>query len=307
MSVTAQDVLNIVYALGDELDENGLPDDTTDLEVRTPGILTALQAELIRSGDLYSTYEIACKPATNLLGYAAGHDFVEVPTSAGVYEETREGSGGAKAYYFEVSDNATVYVEDYTGTWNTLATVVCAPTLSGYTAYKGIVTPTAGATKSRLRFTGSYRFIFTNYALFKEAFAAVGDIPIYRPWYKVEMPTDFKSVDSIVEEYPDMQYNKSSAYKWEGFKDLYVNYYYEGNIRIKYRPVPSVITALTDTMQLDDVTCRSVLPWGLSMELYKTDEVKFKYFQSRYREMKSLSMIKQPVTEQQIINLYGSI
>jgi hypothetical protein len=301
LSVTAQQVLNIVYALGDELDENGQPDDTTDLEVRTPGVLTALQAELIRSGDIFSTYEIANKPTANLLGAMSGFDYVEFVGT----EITKEGSGSVKAYYFEVSDNATVYVEDFNGTWNTLATITAAPTLTGYTAYKGVVTPTAGATKSRLRFAGSYRYIFTNYALFSAPFASADDCPVYRPWVKKTMPSDFKSVEQIVEEYPQRQYIKSAAYKWEGRGDLYINYAYEGNIRIVYRPVPAAITALTDTMQLDDVTCRSLLPWGLAMELYKSDETKFKYFQSRYKEMKALSMIKQPATESAILNYYA--
>jgi hypothetical protein len=285
-----------------------VPDDVDDLKAYTPGILTALQAELIRSGDIYSTFEIACKPANNMLGYSSGNDYVEVPDSSGNYTVSKECSGSAKAYYFEVSNDCTVYVEDYTGVWNTLATVNCAPTLGGYTAFKGIVTPTAGATKSRLRFTGSYRFIFTNYALFKEAYASVNDVPIYRPWYKVEMPTDFKSIETIVEEYPQRQYTKSAAYKWEGFKDLYVNYYFEGNIRIKYRPVPSTVTSLSTVLQVDDVTARSILPWGLGMELYKdASQTKFAYFERRYREMKALSMLKQPASESAILNVYGII
>jgi len=303
MAVTAQEVLNIVYALGDELDDAGYPEDTADMEVRTPGILTALQAELIRSGDIYKTYEIANKPATNLLGYSAGHDYVEFTGT----EIIKECAGSVRAYYFEVSDDATVYIEDYTSGWNTLATVNCTPTKSGYTAYKGIVTPTPGATKSRFRFSGTYWYIFTNYALFSAPFASVDDVPVYRPWVKKTMPDDFKSVDQIVEEYPQRQYTKSSAFKWEGRGDLYINYYYEGNIRIVYRPVPGVITSLSDTLQVDDVTARSVLPWGLAMELYKSNEEKFVYFERRYREMKALSMVKQPATEESIINVYGPI
>jgi hypothetical protein len=303
MSVTANDVLNIVFALGDDLDDNGVPDDVEDLKVRTPGILTALQAELLRSGDIFSTYEIANKPATNMLGYSSGHDYAEF-----VGEDImRECPGSAKAYYFEVSDDAVVYVEDYTGSWNILETVTCTPTASGYTAYKAKVTPTAGATKSRLRFSGTNRYIFTNYALFKESYATDDDVPQYRPWIKHELPDDFKSIDQVINEYPQRQYSKDANYKFEGKRDFYINYYYEGNIRIVYRPVPAQITSLTNTLQVDDVTARSVLPWALAMELYKSDETKFKYFQSRYREMKVLSMLKQPASEQLITNIYGPI
>lgn len=300
MSVTANDVFLLTLALSGDLDDNGQPDDVTDLQVRAPGILTALQAEHIKTGDIYSTYEIANKPVNNLLGATSGHDYVEFVGT----DITKESPGSVRAYYFEVSDDAVVYIEDYTGSWNTLATVTCTPTSSGYTAYKAKVTPTPGATKSRIRFSGTNRYIFTNYALFSVPFASNDDVPVYRPWVSKQMPSDFKSIDQIVEEYPEAQYSKSSSFKWEGRNKLYIDYYYEGNIRIVYRPVPSAITSMSDTLQVDDVTARSVLPWGLAMELYKDDDTKFAYFQSRYLQMKASAMPKQPASEQQIINVY---
>jgi hypothetical protein len=274
-----------------------------DLQVRVPGILTALQAEHIKTGDIFSTFEIANKPVSNMLGYTSGQDYIEFLGK----DIIKEVSGSAKAYYFEVSDDATVYIEDFTGAWNVLATVNCVPTIGGYTAYKAKVTPTAGATKSRIRFSGTNRYVFTNYALFSAPFATDDDVPAYRPWVEKAMPTDFKSVDQIIEEYPQRQYSKSTNFKWEGKNKLFINYFYEGNIRIVYRPIPAVITSMDDVLQVDDVTARSVLPWGLATELYKDDETKFAYFQSRYREMKALSMMKQPASEQQIIDVYSIV
>lgn len=303
MSVTANDVFLITLALGGDLDESGQPDDVLDLQARAPGILTALQAEHIKTGDIFSEFEIANKPVVNMLGYTSGHDYSEFLGEDIVKETT----GSVKAYYFEVSDDAVVYIEDFTGTWNILAAVTCSPTLGGYTAYKAKVIPTAGATKSRIRFSGTNRYIFTNYALFNAPFATNNDVPVYRPWVEKEMPADFKSVDQIIEEYPQRQYAKSSSYKWEGKNKLFIDYFYEGNIRIVYRPVPSVVTSLADTLQVDDVTARSVLPWGLAAELYKDDEVKFAYFQGRYRETKALSMTKPPASEQQITDVYSFI
>lgn len=303
MSVTANDVFNITLALSGDLDDNGQPDDVTDLEVRAPGILTTLQAEHLKTGDIYSAFEIANKPVNNMLGFSSGHDYIEFLGE----DITRETTGSVKAYYFEVSDDAVIYIEDFTSSWNTLATVPCAPTTGGYTAYKAKVTPTAGATKSRIRFSGTNRYVFTNYALFSAPFATNNDVPVYRPWVQKEMPADFKSIDQITEEYPQRQYTKSSNYKWEGKNKLFINYYYEGNIRIVYRPVPLAITSMTDVLQVDDVTARSVLPWGLAMELYKDDETKFAYFERRYREMKAMSMMKQPASEQQMVNIYAGI
>lgn len=303
MSVTANDVFMITLALSGDLDDNGVADDVTDLQVRTPGILTSLQAEHLKTGDIYSTFEISNKPVTNMLGYKSGHDYVEFLGE----DITKEANGNVKAYYFEVSDDAVVYIEDYTSAWNILATITCTPTTGGYTAYKAKVTPTAGATKSRLRFSGTNRYVFTNYAMFSAPFASNNDVPVYRPWVEKQMPSDFKSIDQITEEYPIIQYSKISNFKWEGRNKLFIDYYYEGNIRIVYRPIPTTITAMTDTLQVDDVTARSVLPWGLAMEFYKDDDVKFTYFERRYKEMKANAIIKQPVGESQIVNIYGLI
>jgi len=303
MSVTANDVFMLTLALSGDLDDNGQPDDVTDLEVRAPYILTTLQVEHLKTGDIFSAFEISNKPVINMLGYSSGHDYVEFLGE----DITRETSGSIKAYYFEVSDDAVVYIEDFTGLWNTLATINCSPTAGGYTAYKAKVTPTAGATKSRIRFSGTNRYVFTNYAMFSVPFATSNDVPVYRPWVEKQMPSDFKSVDQIIEEYPQNQYTKGANFKWEGRNKLYINYYYEGNIRIVYRPVPLAVTSMTDALQVDDVTARSVLPWGLAMELYKDDEIKFAYFERRYREMKSMSMTKQPVSEIQMLDVYGII
>jgi hypothetical protein len=77
MSVTANEVFMITLSLSGDLDENGQPEEVDDYKVRTPGILTALQAEHIKTGDLFNTFEIANKPVTNMLGSTSGHDYVE--------------------------------------------------------------------------------------------------------------------------------------------------------------------------------------------------------------------------------------
>jgi hypothetical protein len=143
--------------------------------------------------------------------------------------------------------------------------------------------------------------------MFSAPFATDDDVPAYRPWVEKQMPSDFKSIDQITEEYPQMQYTKSPNFKWEGKNKLFIDYYYEGSIRIVYRPIPAAITSMTDVLQIDDVTARSVLPWGLAMELYKDDDTKFAYFERRYNEMKALSITRQPASEQQAINVYGAI
>lgn len=302
MSVTVQEIFNMTMAFADEIDDTGIinPTNTASYRVRTPGILTSLQAELIKPGDVFKTHEISNKPTENMLGAKVGFDILEFTGE----EIIKEADGSVKAYYFEVDGEGTVYIEDYNGIWNTLTTVNVPSTVTDFTAYKGVVVPSSGATKSRIRFTGTYRYLITNYAMFSVAFQP-SRVPDYRPWVKKEMPSDFKVIDQIINEYFDRQYDKDTNFKWEGRKDLYIDYFYEGNIRIIYRPVPSVITALTDTLELDDVTCRTILPYALGMELFKEEnEDIYLHFRNRFQELKGLADRKQPIGEISITDMY---
>lgn len=305
MATTAQQVFNITMALVDEVLDTGLisASDTISYSAKTPSLLTLLQSELIKQGDIYSTYEISNKPLTNLLGYLSGFDIQEFTGT----ELTFEGAGSVKSYYFEVDRVGTVYVEDYNGSWNTLATVTTTNTPDGFTSYKGVVTPSSGATKSRLRFNGSYYYRCVNRGLFAVPFALAADVPSFRPWVKKQMPSDFKSVSEIINEFPDRQYANDSNYKWEGRRDLYINYFYDGNIRIVYRPVPNMITALTDTMQVDDVTARTIVPYGLAAHLMLNENPDTaSFFNGRYEELKAGSSKKPPSASEMIVNLYGN-
>ena len=115
-------------------------------------------------------------------------------------------------------------------------------------------------------------------------------IPDYRPWIKVEMPDNFKSLDMIVKEYSDKQYTLDNSYKWEARRDLYINYFYKGNIRIVYRPVPIPLTTIDDELQVDDVTGRVIIPYGLAAHLLLDEnQDSASFFQQRYEELKKTS------------------
>lgn len=304
MATTAEEIFEITMDLIDERQDNGTlnESDVISYRVKTPGLLTLLQSELIKQGEVFSTYEISNEPVENLFGLNSGFDVISFNGD----DFIREANSPAKAYYFEVDRVGTVYVEDYNGAWNTLATIETTNTPDGFTAYKGVVTPSSGATKSRLRFSGSYYYRTVNRALFSIPFASADDVPIYRPWVKKTMPDDFKSVSEIIDE-ECTSYSQSAGYKWEGRRDLYIRYNYVGNIRIVYRPVPSLISDIEDVMQLDDVTCRTVVPYGLAAHLLLTENADAaSFFQQRYEELKRDASKMPPATIESIANVYGS-
>lgn len=305
MATTVNEVFGLAMALIDEITDAGIvnPTDTVSYSVKTPKLLTMLQAELIKQGDLYSTYEISNKPVNNMLGITSGFDVVDFLGT----EFINECPGSVKAYYFEVDKVGTVYVEDYNGAWNTLATIVTTYTPHSFTAYKGVVTPSSGATKSRLRFTGTYYYLTVNRAMFSVPFEVAADVPNYTPWVKYQMPTDFKSVSEIIDEYPDRQYGQDSTYKWESRRDLFINYYYIGKVRIVYRPVPTVLTALADPLQVDDITAVTILPYGLAAHLMlEENAATASFFNGRYQELKSDAAKKPAAATELIGNVYGT-
>lgn len=298
---TAQQIFDMAMDFMDKRSVTGVIDQTKTkrYQVRTPSILTAWQNEISKNGDLYSTYEISNKPATNLFGYTNGMDYIRYEGK----EFTKEVLGSAKYYYLESDGEGTIYIEDFNGSWNTLATINVPSSVTSFTAYKGIVTPSSGATKSRIRLTGSYSYLITNYAMF--------DIPVnpnkmfdFRPWIEKQMPDDFKSVDQIINEYPDRQYSKDTTFKWEGKRDLYVNYFYEGNIRIVYKPVPIKITALTQTLQVDDITATNGAYYLAAHLLLVEDPASASFFNERFMELKIEGQKKAPVVIDSIVDVY---
>jgi hypothetical protein len=303
MSVTVQEVLNIFYSLADLLDDNGniTSSDAAPYENKTPSILNILQGELIKQGDLFKTYEISNTPITNMFGMT----FDDLKEYDGVNELILECEGAAKAYSIDVDSECTIYIEDYTTNWNTLATINVPSTVNDFDNYNGVITPTTGATKTRYRITGSYFARVNNYAFFEYPLQA-SKVPVYRKWVKKSMPSDFKSIDQIINEESQNYYNNPN-FKWEGKSDLYVDYDYSGSIRIVYHPVPVRITSLTDTLQVDDVTAITILPYGLAAHLLlEENDTMAAFYQSRYEELRNISSIKQPTSESQIVDMYNS-
>ena len=303
---TAQQIFDMTMDLVSKRNANGTidPGKTATYKARSPGILTIWQNIISKAGDLYNTFEISNSPIPNMLGFITGFDVQEYGKTSPLTDLTFEAVGNARAYYFEVDGPGTVYVEDYTTQWNVLATITVPDTVTSFTAYKGVVTPTTGATKSRLRFTGTYYYRTLNRALFGMPLA-LSRVPDYKPWFKVTMPSDFKSIDQVIDEFPDRQYAKDSTYKWEGRRDLYINYYYVGKVRVVYKPVPITITDLSQTLQVDEITSMSGAYFLASHLLLIEDPDSANFFQQMFEQLRLESNIKQPVSEAKIVDVYG--
>ena len=109
-------------------------------------------------------------------------------------------------------------------------------------------------------------------------------------WITIAMPADFKSLDEIRTIDTSGNY-VSVPWRWENKNNLIFPAQFEGTLTVSYHAYPSVITALTDTLHVDDVTARTILPYGLVAELYKDEGSDVgnnisSYALARYRELK---------------------
>jgi hypothetical protein len=306
MSLTVENVLIRALALIDELNTTGGRDatKTADYAGKTPALVDMYQKEMLLTSDLYEQYELARKPIENKLGDQYSYDDYEAE------ELTYEANSVAYAYYFESeSSTGIAYIEDSAGsTWNTLATVVMSNSGNGFVPYSGRVTPTSGAIKSRIRFTGMYFYRTVNRALFAVPFE-VGKNPAYAPFVKITLPTDARFIDSVTLEYFNKIYSNDEAYKIERdgvAQYLYVANDFEGKIRVQYRPLPTTITALTDTLQIDE-TSAGVMAYKLA-SAFMLSEQNTEACDRLKRDYDSLMgqlRIKQPVQNIDIVDYYG--
>jgi hypothetical protein len=300
---TGQQIFESSLGLMGFIEEDGTisVDDTAIFKARAVHLLNLGQYDLAKSGDLYKTVEYSNKRIPSILGDLNGMTITEYD---GINELVYVASGVAYAYYFEADGPGTVYIEDFNGAWNTLATIIVPSSVTSFTAYKGSITPSPGATQSRMRFTGPTYYRTNNRAMFKYPFPA-GREPDFQPWIKKTLPSDFKCIKDVILEYPDRQYAKDPMYKLEGRNEFYISYFYEGKIRVIYIPIPEKITSLSQSLEIDDITA-TALAWFLAWQfkVFMQDETA-SIFERKYNQLKGESMITAPLGNSEIIDVYG--
>jgi hypothetical protein len=309
MAETVRSLFLKARALLDELTDDGvlIPEaEVIDMQEKSILLADLAQKELHKIGKLYNTFEFTNKPAPNLLGLFSNFeiiDFIGTPQ----YYPNSTGIAGAKAYYFEADGEGTVKIEEnQSGVWTALTTIAIPSSVTSPTAYKGLITPLSSTNLIRLTFDGTTHYRHVNRALFSYPFA-LAKIPSYRPWVRTQMPSNFQSRDQIIEETATRQYTQSVAYKWEGWKDLYINYYFEGNIRVVYKPVPTALTDIDDVLEIDDITAQGVAYYiAAKLAPFENKEL-VNFFEGKFGELKLENTRSQPATEEQIIDVYSGV
>ena len=311
MSYTGNEIFAIAISILDELSDTGTIVDSqiNEYKYRAPYLLDLFQHEMAKNGDLFKTFEMSCTRKKNLLTDVSQMGMiVENNGEAQIYNGL-----GANCFYLEVDGDCTVTFPGMTGKYsfnggeetefNEVISITVPEGTTSFLPIRGIFNQ-PGAT---MIISGSYYFRHNNRALSPYKFNSALKVPDFKPWIKVTMPADFKSRSQIISEYPSWQYQEgSSSIKWEGSNELYVMFSYEGLIRIKYVPVPTKITDLTQTLEVDEITSASAA-YYLAEHFAMADQNSelAARCKEKYRELKIDAMIRQPLQPSEIKDLYG--
>ena len=311
MATTCQQIHNRAISIIDELSDTGTIDavKTKEYGYRAPFLLDMWQKEMVKDGKYYKSYELSCMKKTNLLG--DNFEILENTGTAQVYTAT-----GAYSFYIEVDGDCTVTLQEggvnVSGVYSfnggaetafTGAISVSVPTGTvGFLPLKGILTASGGVITMSVN--GTYYFKHTSRALSIYKFATAAKVPDFGMWYKVSMPSDFSNRSQVVEEYPTQQSVPTT--KWENNKDLYVFYDYTGIVRINYIPVPTEITSLTQTLEIDDITAQSGAYYlAEHFAMADQNDTLAKVCRDKFLSLKIEAMQPRPLSNEAIIDVYG--
>lgn len=300
------DVILDALAILDDYSEDGVVTPQAEREDETLAAIRFAdmgQKELYKIGRAQKTINIVNKPVKNAMGLFSNFDIVEF-TGTDQYYPSEAGLPNIKSYYLEADMTHTAVIQELEGgVWTDLVTH--SATVTSMTAYKANITPTTAGNYIRIKFTGTTYYRHVNRALYEYAFNSDANVPDYTPWVKYDLPGDFKAIDMVVEEFPSRQYNYSATYKFEQPDRFYYNYYFDGEIRIIYKPIPATLTSVDDVLQIDDVVAKALSFYVASwLSPYSNQSLTNPLFQ-KYLELKVENTVKDPMSEEAIVDVYG--
>jgi len=304
----AQDILDSSRGLIDELNVGGVKIPSTDSDMQAleyNGISYINQAlrEVYRESKSFQTLEVSNKRIPNLLGDLGQFNKIDFIGTDQVYPENGLGVVGAKAYYVEPDADYTIYIEEFNGSaWVILTTLTAVTSVP--VRLKGLITPSDDSYPIQMRMSGTTFYRHENRCLYSYPFKSDA-IPEYRPWIPITMPSDFGELDEIIDEHPVRQYSQDGNYKWEGFDKLYINYFYEGTLRVIYNPTPTIVTLGTDTVILPNPIALEFCNNFVAARMATTENPQLvNYFEQKANELMFKANKTGPSSEEAITDVY---
>jgi len=121
-----------------------------------------------------------------------------------------------------------------------------------------------------------------------ETITVASAVPTAGGWIAHTMPADFYNETQIVSIETDGVYGNATDFKWEGDSVLLIPDTFIGTIKVIYTPIPAVLTALTDTMVVDNIVCTTILTYGLASRLLTNENKTLaSFFNQLYEEARN--------------------
>ena len=177
----------------------------------------------------------------------------------------------AKSAYWECIGPGTVIIEETSdGTnYTEIEEVTIPSTVTGFTAYRRLITPALTTNTVRLRFTGSYMYLFRNYVLYPISFPSEAAVQQHSDWVLYDMPANFHKLNFVEARKPTRQYSNYTTYKLRPDKKIAINSYDAPlNLLAHYWRKPTLltysgVTATDDLLTVDvfDDTAGRIIPY----------------------------------------------
>lgn len=319
MAYTGQEIFERCMAVMDEMQTDGTlsTDDVAEYKAKAPMLLDIWSKRMAKSAGKKKTFEISCFRKKNLLGDVGQMGAIKENNGT-----TDEYTGkGANCFYLEVDGDCTITFSEDGGTLSgkysfnggaetdftdSIAITVPAGTTS-FLPIRGILSPASQTSTITMSITGTYYFKHNNRALCPYKYASADKVPDFKPYYKIDMPTDLISRTQIITEFPSWQYNEgSAAVKWENDNEMYVMFSYEGLIRINYVSLPVKITSLDQEIEYAENVAMSAVPYLVKhfaradMNDEMTSDAK-----EEFRQMFADASTKEPLSTTEIVDIYA--
>lgn len=205
------------------------------------------------------TYEISHNKPINLLGKYKWTEN-EVHYNDDIFYEAQ----GARAFSFQISDYATVYIEESSDkiTWDncyiiekTLSSLEVSDGVNvntkslqgteGYVTVKGKINLTNSNNYVRIRFSGDYRYPYRWVALFEDNFYDDESVPSFEPFVPYVLPTDFYALKRVSWTYANQIKEDYNAYRIEKHSKsrttIYIKWSLIGEFIVEYFATPDTI------------------------------------------------------------------
>ena len=251
-------IRDLALSLANSLSADGtrLPDsDVSDFKFAFNSFLNTAQNKFAEKDKIEAIYSVTQNPIPNLLRGSTTYDNTLAVDDA--FDITQHldadiifSAIGAKSYYFEVDKFSTVYIEEsISGVWTNLATVNTPSTVTSFTPYSGLITPSNILNSVRMRFSGAFPYNLRRAALYGYTFSSIADIPPFTPYMKYPLPIDYLSLNKIIENSDERLHRTFIDYSIEK-RNLLINYSYTGSFDLYYFKYPTPLVLDTDSPEI---------------------------------------------------------